>query len=985
MASAGAMGYPERGGWQGSGEDDPPSKRARYGDAGDAGEPPDEQEQAEAETSQGPAAKTHGEEVGVDTRDCTLNVIPTLGGRILAPLSDGGFQYLLAGARANVGVKAGRHCYEVKIVELHNPTEPPRSDRGRMPLVPRQFLRLGFSPEGSSLFLGESAESISFDSEGGFTAGGQSTPATQRFGRDQVLTVVLNLDSASPNANTVSLFRNGARVSRPQQLPESLKGKTLFPHVTFKNVTLQVNWGPSPMVPLPFACRMIQGAAAEDAVVAAPPAGGRKNAKYEVVLPVGVPDEGTFDWLDLFLEKNPHYTELSDRKIFEWAEKSGLRGSVGPDWKHSSDKPEVSFGFPLMDDFSVQRMVRAVAPSQPRDYVVMEVRGNLLKNDRSDVLARFAHPCYRRVAQIVTGEPTDDFKSRVYDALLKEKQERLDIQWRERQADLEASRRQREMEAAAAQAQAPPPMPPPDMGEAAMTDQQPGGDAAMKVEGGDDGVKKEEGEPKAEVKDEAAGEVKKEEPTEGAAVKKEEEAAGAQAAVPQPPPEEEDEPRPVATLTDEEKLQWFPKKRTPDIQPLTLSRCFARFSLPEKEEGFDEVRYAWSQAGPSKDYLKAWILKQKITTKVEDLQPSEWFRSKWMEWLKVLQTWHTRQNDYKDRAPLEAQLQQQPPQQPAEEPQAGAEAPPAALDAAAAPAEGAPAVPGAEGGQEPAAAGADATVQPPAAEGGAEAAAAPPKEEAEVDIFAFEDINDIGNGEPLYSKFTFEDWALLSLRFELHLMAHAFKRDVGDPERPGIHEQHLPFYYHKYLRKTMSVKYYGVSTHAELVELVRDTITINEKSEVLEPQLSDDMDNFDIFVKLTEENRRERQRRIDAGDATAKLQFAKPQPPAYGERSMGEAGYGQQGYQQPMGYQGARGYEGGGYEGQQSGGYDDQSWQGHSRGGGSYGTYGSQMQAGGRSYGTAQQQSYSRHSQRSQYSPYGSSHGYGKGGHGYSR
>lgn len=28
---------------------------------------------------------------------------------------------------------------------------------------------------------------------------------------------------------------------------------------------------------------------------------------------------GTFEWLDGFLAKNPHYTELSDRKIIEWA------------------------------------------------------------------------------------------------------------------------------------------------------------------------------------------------------------------------------------------------------------------------------------------------------------------------------------------------------------------------------------------------------------------------------------------------------------------------------------------------------------------------------------------------------------------------------------------------------------------------------------------------------------------------------------------
>ncbi|CAE8655842.1 unnamed protein product, partial [Polarella glacialis] len=39
------------------------------------------------------------------TDDTTLNVMPTVNGKLLMALSDGGFQYLLAGARASVGVK----------------------------------------------------------------------------------------------------------------------------------------------------------------------------------------------------------------------------------------------------------------------------------------------------------------------------------------------------------------------------------------------------------------------------------------------------------------------------------------------------------------------------------------------------------------------------------------------------------------------------------------------------------------------------------------------------------------------------------------------------------------------------------------------------------------------------------------------------------------------------------------------------------------
>jgi len=143
-----------------------------------------------------------------------------------------------------------------------------------------------------------------------------------------------------------------------------------------------------------------------------------------------------------------------------------------------------------------------------------------------------------------------------------------------------------------------------------------------------------------------------------------------------------------------------------------------------------------------------------------------------------------------------------------------------------------------------------------------------------LDIFSVEDVCDVGNGEPLFVHFNFEDWALLQLRYELYLLQAAFKKDVDDPERLGIHETHFAFYYNKYFRKQLNPKYYGFATNMELTELVKDTVYISPQTQVLMSQLADDTNTVDIFVKLTEENRRERQRRIDAGDETAKLKFS---------------------------------------------------------------------------------------------------------------
>ena len=56
----------------------------------------------------------------------------------------------------------------------------------------------------------------------------------------------------------------------------------------------------------------------------------------------------------------------------------------------------------------------------------------------------------------------------------------------------------------------------------------------------------------------------------------------------------------------------------------------------------------------------------------------------------------------------------------------------------------------------------------------------------------------------------------------------------------------------------------------ELVDLIKDTVAVNSSNQVLETQLKDDTENFDMIVKLTEDARRRRQRRIDAGEETAR-------------------------------------------------------------------------------------------------------------------
>merc|ERR1712060_93697 len=147
----------------------------------------------------------------------------------------------------------------------------------------------------------------------------------------------------------------------------------------------------------------------------------------------------------------------------------------------------------------------------------------------------------------------------------------------------------------------------------------------------------------------------------------------------------------------------------------------------------------------------------------------------------------------------------------------------------------------------------------------------------DLDVFGVDDVMDLGNGEPLFANFVYEDWALLSLRFELHLLVHAFRHDLNDPERPAFHENHLSFYCNKYYHKPLNLKSYGVSKLAELFDMLPDTVKISARNSTIESQLPEDtpMENF---VKLTEEHRRDRQRRADAGDEAAVLKFLRSMP-----------------------------------------------------------------------------------------------------------
>merc|ERR1712194_111934 len=103
-------------------------------------------------------------------------------------------------------------------------------------------------------------------------------------------------------------------------------------------------------------------------------------------------------------------------------------------------------------------------------------------------------------------------------------------------------------------------------------------------------------------------------------------------------------------LTAEEKSCFFNNALTPDMDAKELGRIFGTFTLPDKSEGFDEVKFVWQNQAKSEEYLKAWVKTRKLNQRVEDLKPGSWFNEQWAEWDKLLQNWKHAHNTAKDPA-----------------------------------------------------------------------------------------------------------------------------------------------------------------------------------------------------------------------------------------------------------------------------------------------------------------------------------------------
>ena len=90
------------------------------------------------------------------------------------------------------------------------------------------------------------------------------------------------------------------------------------------------------------------------------------------------------------------------------------------------------------------------------------------------------------------------------------------------------------------------------------------------------------------------------------------------------------------------------------------------------------------------------------------------------------------------------------------------------------------------------------------------------------------DLAGRGADKPLFINFRYEDWVLLNLRVELHLLMFALLNDTTACTRID----RLSFFYNKYFKKPLIPSNYGFQAYGELLDIIKDAVAITRARRV---------------------------------------------------------------------------------------------------------------------------------------------------------
>ena len=183
--------------------------------------------------------------VTLNALDCNLSIDLSADRLTAIPLSLAGFGLLWSGARATVGVVAGRYFFRVKIVEKLNTSVPKDVEGPQGEAGTAHACRIGVSAATADLSqLGEAAQSYGYGSTGKKSSAGRFTAYGPEFGPGDTVCCFVDLSS---KPGKVAFSKNGSTLSKAFDVFATAGPHLpLFPHLLLKNMSAQVDFGASP-------------------------------------------------------------------------------------------------------------------------------------------------------------------------------------------------------------------------------------------------------------------------------------------------------------------------------------------------------------------------------------------------------------------------------------------------------------------------------------------------------------------------------------------------------------------------------------------------------------------------------------------------------------------------------------------------------------------------------------------------------------------
>ncbi|XP_071963815.1 uncharacterized protein [Antedon mediterranea] len=264
------------------------------------------------------------EEDGIPETECVtskyisdLNLKVAKDGYSMFPLTNEGFAYLWAGAKATHGVNKGKIYFEIKLTEHLDVKHLPPEETSRT------VVRIGWSTDNTSLQLGEEEFSYGYGGTAKISTKCKFSDYGEKFGEGDVIGTVLDFTGEKP---TISYTKNGTDLGVAFTIEEDLGDAALFPSFLVKNTAIDVNYGQKeePYFAPPEDATFIGKLDVEDRVRGPLPPASRKEC--EILMMCGLPAAGKTYWALNHCKENPEkkFYVLGTNLIMEKMKVMGL-------------------------------------------------------------------------------------------------------------------------------------------------------------------------------------------------------------------------------------------------------------------------------------------------------------------------------------------------------------------------------------------------------------------------------------------------------------------------------------------------------------------------------------------------------------------------------------------------------------------------------------------------------------------------------------